>query len=113
MGGKDPSCPAACAISATMLTCAALHPARWLELGAASPHLMPHQLLDELAAIGSKMGNPELSFTPFANLLRTAVEAVVQAPSIAMVSRRCAPRLRLCPHACMCCMVVSGLRVMW
>jgi hypothetical protein len=46
---------------------------------------MPHQLMDELAAIGTKTGNPELCFTPFANLLRTAVEAVVLAPSIAMV----------------------------
>ncbi|WIA12982.1 hypothetical protein OEZ85_006594 [Tetradesmus obliquus] len=60
---------------------------RWLELGAASPHLMPHQLMDELAAIGAKTGNPELCFTPFANLLRTAVEAVVLAPSISMALR--------------------------
>lgn len=69
------------------LVCAhAGNPSRWLELGAASPHLMPHQLMDELAAIGTKTGNPELCFTPFANLLRTAVEAVVLAPSISMVS---------------------------
>jgi hypothetical protein len=50
---------------------------------------MPHQLMDELAAIGAKTGQPDICFTPFANLLRTAVEAVVLAPSIAMVSCCC------------------------
>lgn len=54
-------------------------------MGASSPHLMPHQLMDELAAIGVRTNNPDLPFTPFGNLLRTAVEAVVLAPSVAMV----------------------------
>jgi hypothetical protein len=58
-----------------------------LELGAEKPILMPHQMLDTLIQIGEASGNPEIQWTPFANLLRTAVEAVVASPSITMVSR--------------------------
>jgi len=47
---------------------------------------MPHQLLDAFIQIGEATGNPEIAWTPFANLLRTAVEAVVASPSINMVS---------------------------
>lgn len=60
---------------------------RLLELGAKQPILMPHQLLDAFIQIGEATGNPEIAWTPFANLLRTAVEAVVASPSINMALR--------------------------
>jgi hypothetical protein len=66
---------------------------------------MPHQLMDELAAIGAKMGQPDICFTPFANLLRTAVEAVVLAPSIAMVRRCCCTAICIFPAATAACLV--------
>jgi sucrose synthase len=58
-----------------------------LERGKSTPHIMPHQLMDELAVIGEATNNQDICFTPFGNLLRTAVEAVVLAPSIAMALR--------------------------
>lgn len=58
-----------------------------LDHGKVTPHIMPHQLMDELNAIGEATGNPDICFTPFGNLLRTAVEAVVLEPSIAMALR--------------------------
>lgn len=59
---------------------------RLLETGSKQPILMPHQMLDAFIQIGEATGNPEIAWTPFANLLRTAVEAVVASPSITMVS---------------------------
>jgi hypothetical protein len=55
-------------------------------MGAEKPILMPHQMLDTFVQIGQANGNAEIEWTPFANLLRTAVEAVVASPSIALVS---------------------------
>jgi hypothetical protein len=57
-----------------------------LELGQEKAILMPHQMLDTFVQIGKSTGNTELEWTPFANLLRTAVEAVVCSPSIVLVS---------------------------
>lgn len=54
-------------------------------MGSEKPILMPHQMLDTFVQIGQATGNPEIAWTPFANLLRTAVEAVVAAHSIVMV----------------------------
>jgi hypothetical protein len=56
-------------------------------MGASKPILMPHQMLDTFIHIGEATGNTEIQWTPFANLLRTAVEAVVASPSIALVRR--------------------------
>lgn len=58
-----------------------------LEMGAEKPILMPHQMLDTFVQIGQANGNAEIEWTPFANLLRTAVEAVVASPSIALALR--------------------------
>jgi hypothetical protein len=55
-------------------------------MGAEKPILMPHQMLDTFVQIGKANDNAEIEWTPFANLLRTAVEAVVASPSIALVS---------------------------
>lgn len=57
------------------------------EMGASSPILMPHVLVDELAAIAASTGNAGLMQSPLAALFKTAVEVVVQAPSIAIALR--------------------------
>eukprot|EP00775_Hariotina_reticulata_P011337 gene11337-11486_t len=60
---------------------------RCLELGKDNPIIMPHQLMDELSSIGSATGDPDICFTPFGNLLRTAAEGVVISPSVALALR--------------------------
>lgn len=60
---------------------------RCQELGLKNPILLPHLLMDALAKIASDTNNQDLMFTPFTNLLRTAVEAVVSTPCIAIALR--------------------------
>ncbi|GBF96697.1 sucrose synthase, partial [Raphidocelis subcapitata] len=61
--------------------------ARLTEMGAATPILLPHVLTDELAAIAAATGAAGLPASPVAALFRSAVEVVVQAPSIAIALR--------------------------
>jgi hypothetical protein len=50
-------------------------------MGDGSPILMPHVLLDELAALAAATANPGLLSSPVALLFKTAVEVVVHAPT--------------------------------
>jgi hypothetical protein len=70
-----------------------------LELGQEKPIVMPHQMLDTFVQIGKSTGNTELEWTPFANLLRTAVEAVVCSPSIVLVRGK---------HRHVWCVIING-----
>jgi hypothetical protein len=64
-----------------------LLPSRCQEIGAVTPIILPHQLVDEFERIAQDHSNTEVMFSPFASLLRTAVEAVALGPRVAIALR--------------------------